>query len=198
MELIEKDVITLWWHRETKSKTILLDDRIREDISFIKKHLVEQNIKTTLLDIKNDLGVYVVVCILEQEEYPAITYGSSSHLDIHEAVKHSIFEAVSCIAGLRYNFVHYKSIENDFSYPEFIRDNEVKILSSYDIELSITTILNKYDIYYSFVKGNNGYLVKAYSFELQGTIYCDTVPLTKRFFKANDTDVVIKKNFPFL
>ena len=45
---------------------------------------------------------------------------------------------------------------------------------------------------------NYGYLVKAYCYELQSILYCETVSLTKRFFKANTSDVVIKEYFPFL
>lgn len=200
MELIEKDVVTLWWHRETESKRIILDDEINSDISALKKYLSDQNIKITILDLENDFDVYVIVCILEQDhDYPAITYGSAAHFDINVAVKHAIFEAVSCIAGLRYDFIHFNLINNDIKYPNFIENSPTLNLSSYRDIRSLDNAFKKYDMYYTYVSTQEeGYLVKAYSFELQATLYCDTVPLTKRFFKASDKDVVIKNHFPFL
>ncbi len=199
MELIEKDVITLWWHREMPSRTIIIDDDIADsDILYIKEQLSNQNIGLTLLEIENDLGVYVIVCVLNQNDYPSITYGSSAHFNIKEAVKYAIFEAISCIVGLRYEFIHFKQIYKHFVFPIFTATNSLVKLSSYKEILSLERAITQYDIYYSFVKSEEGYLVKAYCYELQQTLYTETVPLTKRFFTANTSDVVIKKHFPFL
>lgn len=198
MELIEKDVVTLWWHRETSSKTLLIDDIAENDCVYIKNQLLRENIELTILNIENDLGVYVVVCILKQNDYPSITYGSAAHFNINDAVKHAIFEAISCIAGLRYEFIHFKQIYTTFVYPNFIMNNPITNLSDYEEILSLETVINKYDLFYSYVNTKKGYLVKAYCYELQSTLYCETVPLTKRFFKANTSDVVIKEYFPFL
>lgn len=198
VELLEKDVITLWWHRETISRTIILDDNSREDILSIYNLLIRQEIAITLLDIKNDLGIYVVVCILNTNDYPSYAYGSSGHFDINEAVKHAIFEAVSCIAGLRYEFIHFKRIESCNDYPEFIFKNSKKKLSEYQRICSLETVLDKYDIYVTYARGHGGYIAKAYCFELQSSLYCDTVPLTKRFFMASREDIQIKRHHPFL
>lgn len=197
MELIEKDVITLWWHRETKSKTVLLEE-VESEFLHIKKELQRQDIEFTILDIENDLGVYVVVCILQQSEYPKITYGSAAHFDIKEAVKHAVFEAITCIAGLRYLFINFKQKYAEYIYPNFIKDNVFINLSDYTETLSLDTAISKYDLYYSYITAKDGYLVKAYCYELQSTLYCDTVPLTKRFFLASNKEVVIKENFPFI
>lgn len=197
MELIEKDVITLWWHRETSSRSILIDDADNE-LLFIKNKLLTQGIELTILEIENDLGVYVVVCILRQSEYPLITYGSAAHFNIKEAIKYAIFEAVSCIVGLRYEFIHLKKTYNNFVYPNFIKSNQIIKLSDYQLTMSLETAINQYDIYYTYISTNEGHLVKAYCFELQPTLYCDTVPLTKRFFKASEQEIIIKEYFPFL
>lgn len=199
MELIEKDVITLWWYRETPSRTIIIDDAIDDtDFLYIKEQLSKQNISLTLLEIENDLGVYVIVCILRQDEYPSITYGSAAHFNIQEAVKHAIFEAISCIAGLRYEFIHFKHTCTHFVFPTFIATNSLVKLSDYRKILSLEQAITQYDIYYSYIVTEDGYLVKAYCYELQPTLYSETVPLTKRFFTASTSDVIIKEYFPFL
>ncbi|EHD0812491.1 hypothetical protein JSP16_002373 [Staphylococcus pseudintermedius] len=86
----------------------MIDDDTDENIKIIRNQLLNQGIDITLLDIENDLGVYVVVCILKQDDFPSITYGSAAHFEIKGAVKHAIFEAISCIVGLRYEFIHLK------------------------------------------------------------------------------------------
>lgn len=190
--------MTLWWHRETPSITVLIDDDAETEFQYIKKKLLSQNIDVTILDIKNDLGVYVAVCILKQNEYPVVTYGSAAHIDFKSAVKHALYEAVSCIAGLRYEFIHFKQYLPKLEYPDFIKDNSETNLSDYKRNLNLEKAINRYDIYYSYIVVEDGFLVKAYCFELQPTLYCETVPLTKRFFLANTNDVRIKENFPFL
>ncbi len=198
MELIEKDIVTLWWHRETSSRIIVIDDDTDENIKIIRNQLLNQGIDITLLDIENDLGVYVVVCILKQDDFPSITYGSAAHFEIKGAVKHAIFEAISCIVGLRYEFIHLKKIRTSFTYPDFISDNPLTNLSDYKEILNLKTAINKYDIYYSYISADEGYLVKAYCYELQPTLYSATVPLTKRFFRVNKKEVRIKEDFPFI
>lgn len=112
MELIEKDVITLWWHRETKSINIVIDKN--EELKTMESTLKEQGIIMKNVELVNDMGIYVVVTILQQKkDYPRVSYGSAAHFDIEEAIKRSIYEAISVIVGERYQFLNYKEISEE-------------------------------------------------------------------------------------
>lgn len=195
MELIEKDVVTIWWHRETASNKISIEEHF--DLLKIDSILKNQGVDWTILEITNDLGVYVVVSILELDDYPKCVYGSAAHINVVDAVKHSVFEAISCIAGLRYDFVHYKFKHDDLPFPNFLRNESTAKISQYKAKKSLDIAINKYNFYYSYIEVDNGYLVKSYCYEMQPTLYKDTVPLTKRLFLASEKQLSLKDIFPF-
>lgn len=196
MELIEKDTITLWWHRETES--IKINVKENKELLEIKSKLKNSNIKSNIFLLKNDFNVYVIVAILVQEEYPRVTYGSAAHLDINEAIKHAIYEAISCISAFNYGLINFKKIYPELEYPNFVNDNKYYLNSKYPLIEDISGIFNKFDVYYTYIAVNDGFLVKSYSYNLQPVLYKDTVHLTSRFFLASNTQVKIKNNFPFM
>lgn len=197
MELIEKDVITLWWHRETKSVNIVIDKN--RELRDIEANLKEQGISMKSMELVNDMGVYVVVTILQQKnDYPKVCYGSAAHFNIDEAIKRSIYEAISVIAGERYQFINNKEISEEQRIPEFLENNIEKKLSQYKEIKSLELALNKYNFYYTYSSYGKGYLVKSYCYEMQPVLYKTSVHLTKRFILASDTQVEIKEDFPFI
>ncbi|MGX7347894.1 YcaO-like family protein [Aerococcus vaginalis] len=199
MELIEKENIMFWWYGSIPTDKLIIDNKI---LINVEKIINSNNAKLTLLNVRTNLPCYVIISIIEMNNFPFIAYGSAANFDIVDAALHAVYESISTIAGLTFQAVKLKTFDykpedyicNYNNYPQRHTSNFVsKSFYQYNS-------LKELGIYYTIEKCNTGYLSKAFSTKMQPYINSDTVPLTKRFMQATGLNSKnrVYVNHPFI
>ncbi|GIW62717.1 MAG: hypothetical protein KatS3mg090_0543 [Patescibacteria group bacterium] len=116
LELIERDVYTIYFFVKLKPKIIITESLKGSSLFNIIEYIESYNFKLYLLYLENDFKIPVIVSILEDRSrsYPKILVSAKADLDVLNSIKGAILEVLQGLIPMR-----------DLSYSQDTKNSEI-------------------------------------------------------------------------